>query len=235
MEKIDEEARARFLEEAGIRLKGEGFQVGPAEEGYMPVSWQGAPLCRVNGVGGVRYRDEALKRPGASEALDRVVDVTVTIAEYMRLVEKAPALKAEGLDESYKLLAEFNDTVLAAHRYPNNQGWLFITWKRDSQGTGVHSGHYAAHHYKDAKEDFAIRAGLVPQSQMFSQEQLAEIHRCVDTVRDMDLPMTAEREQRMEEILDQIKCAVPDLDARIGQAQNMDGQIADQAFGSQMM
>ncbi len=200
----------------------------------MSVSWQGAPLCRVNGVGGVRYRDEALKRPGASEALDRVADATVTIAEYMRLLEKAPALKANGLDGSYKLLNEFNGAVLAAH-HSSRQGWQFVTWCRDYSGEGVTQGHYVGGDYEGAKRDFAVRAGLVPQSQLFSQEQLTEIHRCVDTVRDMDIPMTAEREQRMEGILDQIKCAVPDLDARIGQAQNADGQIADQTFGSQMM
>ena len=96
-------------------------------------------------------------------------------------------------------------------------------------------GHYVGGDYEGAKRDFAIRAGLVPQKELFSQEQLAEIHRCVETVRDMDLPMTVKREERMDGILEQIRRAVPDLDARIGQAQNEDGQIADQALWSQTM
>ena len=56
MKEISEEAKARFFEEAGICLKRGGFQVGPVEEGFMPVTWQDAPLCRVNGVGGIEPR-----------------------------------------------------------------------------------------------------------------------------------------------------------------------------------
>ena len=70
---------------------------------------------------------------------------------------------------------------------------------------------------------------------MFSQEQLAEIYRCVEAVRDMDLPMTAKREDRIDGILEQIRKCVPDLDAQIGQAQNEDGQVADLGQWSQMM
>ena len=233
MKEISEEAKARFFEEAGICLKRGGFQVGPVEEGYMPVSWQEAPLCRVNGVGGIRYRSEVVRDPDAGEALNRVLDIINVTDEYMRLLEKAPQLNATGLDESYKCLNEFNGAVLAAHH--SSRGWDFVTWCRDYSGEAVTQGHYVGGDYEGAKRDFAIRAGLVPQKELFSQEQLAEIHRCVETVRDMDLPMTVKREDRMDGILEQIRRAVPDLDMRIGQAQNEDGQIADQALWSQTM
>ncbi len=53
------EARVRFLEETGIRLKAAGFQIGVAEDGLMPVSWQVAPLMLQYGCSwqqpGTRY------------------------------------------------------------------------------------------------------------------------------------------------------------------------------------
>ena len=75
----------------------------------------------------------------------------------------------------------------------------------------------------------------MPQKELFSQEQLVEIHRCVETVRFMDFPMTAKRGDRMDGILNQISRAVPDLNTQIAQAQNEDGQIADQSLWSQTM
>ena len=48
-------------------------------------------------------------------ACNRATDIAATTAEYMKLMEKAPILKADGLDETYKLLADFNCAVLAGH------------------------------------------------------------------------------------------------------------------------
>ena len=234
MKEVSEEAKARFLEEAGICLKRGGFQVGPVKDGFMPVSWREAPLCRVNGVGGVRYRKEDIQSPKVEDALIRVLKIVNTTVEYMRILEDAPALKADGLDESYKSLNEFNGTVLAAHHSPG-RGWDFVTWCRDYSGKGVTLGHYVGGDYKAAKRDFAVRSGLVRERELFSQEQLAEIHRCVEDMRDMDFPMTVKREERMDSILKQIRSVAPDLDAQIGQAQTEDGEIADQRQWSQTM
>ena len=170
MKEISEEAKARFFEEAGICLKRGGFQVGPVEDGFMPVFWQEAPLCRVNGVGGVRYRSEVTRDPGSEAALNRAIDIVNVTEEYMRLLEKAPQLNATGLYESYKCLNEFNGAVLAAHH--SSRGWDFVTWCRDYSGEAVTQGHYVGGDYERAKRDFAVRAGLVPQKELFSQEQL---------------------------------------------------------------
>ena len=170
MKEISEEAKARFFEEAGICLKRGGFQVGSVEEGLMPVTWQDAPLCRVNGVGGIRYREENVRNPDAEDALLRVLDIVNTTVEYMRMLEKAPQLNATGLYESYKCLNEFNGAVLAAHH--SSRGWDFVTWCRDYSGEAVTQGHYVGGDYERAKRDFAVRAGLVPQKELFSQEQL---------------------------------------------------------------
>lgn len=40
---------------------------------------------------------------------------------------KAPDLKADGLGEPYKLLADFNGAVLAGH--PSEYGVQFVNWE----------------------------------------------------------------------------------------------------------
>ncbi len=92
MKEISEEAKTRFFEEIGICLKRGGFQTGPMEERHMPVSWQEAPLCRVNGLGGIRYHEEDVRNPDAKDALLLVLNIVNTTVEYMRMLEKAPQL-----------------------------------------------------------------------------------------------------------------------------------------------
>ena len=43
-------------------------------------------------------------------------------------------------------------------------------WDFDRQG--VHAGHYFTENYEAAKQDFAVRAGLVESQRLFSDEQL---------------------------------------------------------------
>jgi len=63
-----------------------------------------------------------------SEALDKVTAIVKATAEYMRQMETTPQLTASSLTGDYRLLADFNDTVLAGH--PTQYGVQFITWER---------------------------------------------------------------------------------------------------------
>ncbi len=47
----------------------------------------------------------------------------------MRIFERAPALKAVGLDDTYKVLADFGDAVLAGRSCKT--GAKFVTWEWD--------------------------------------------------------------------------------------------------------
>lgn len=81
------------------------------------------------------------------------------VKEYMTAVERAPVLKATGLDKEFKLLAEFSGAGLAGRE--TKYGYMFVTWRRDYEGTGVIGGGYYLDVYEAAKLDFAVRAGLV--------------------------------------------------------------------------
>ena len=81
----------------------------------------------------------------------------------MRNTEQAPPLKAESLDDRYKVLADFNSTVLAGRE--SQYGVQFVTWDWDFDRAGLSHGHYWGDQYMSAKQDFATRSGLIDEAQ----------------------------------------------------------------------
>ncbi len=88
----------------------------------------------------MRYWQEDAANDHRSAALDRAISITKTTAEYMRQMETAPQLTASGLTGDYRLLAEFNDVILAGH--PTRYGVQFITWEWVRERTGLNAGTY---------------------------------------------------------------------------------------------
>ena len=103
----------RYLEEVRIPLHRAGFETLPVEGEQLPVLWNGTPLCRITGKGSVFYRREDVDTPQAEDALYRVEDIAAITLEYMTAMEAAPQLKASGLDGDYRILVDFDGTVLA--------------------------------------------------------------------------------------------------------------------------
>lgn len=104
------------------------------------------------------------------QALHQVVHITHMTREYIRRMNHAPELKATGLGSGYKLLGEFNGTVLAGQE--TSFGIQFTTWSWNQDHTILSDGHYYIEDYTGAKQDFAIRSGLIMQEQAFTPEQL---------------------------------------------------------------
>ena len=69
----------------------------------------------------------------------------------------------------YRQLAAFGDTVLAA-KHSENHGFEFVTWKQNADGRAVFWGDYSPN-YEYAKESFAVRSGLIPESRLFSEQE----------------------------------------------------------------
>ena len=169
-----EDAKAEqkgFFSELARNLRYAGFTVkAETEEGLLPVELDGQPLCLALDTGTVRYWKENVAGDVRNRALDKVVDITKLTAEYMRQMEAAPKLTASGLTGDYRLLADFNDVVLAGH--PTQYGVQFITWERVQERTGLNAGNYygpslGADSYAAAKQNFATRSGLIPRSALF--------------------------------------------------------------------
>lgn len=213
--KNNEKLNGLYLKEISINLKQMGFITQPSGNN-LEVSFDGRSLCRVTPTGGVRYLEYEVKGEDRQAALDKVVDVVVQTAEYMRQMESAPQLKADSLEGDYRLLAEFNNTVLAGH--PTQFGVQFITWEWVQNRTSLWQGEYFgpdSGSYDAAKQSFAVRSGLIQGSALFTPEQMMEIYHCSTEILAGLYPITDEQQKCLQSIIEQVEASVPDFDERL--------------------
>ena len=213
---------AGYFSEISIALRRAGYGIPATEDGLLTVSMDGLPLCQISDNGSVRYRDADIGSAEREDALHQVTQEVETVSEYMRLMEEAPLIKAQGVDEDYKQLADFNGVVLAGH--PSRYGVQFVTWDWDYGRTGVSQGHYMSNNYEAAKKDFSVRSGLIQKRQLFSAEQHTEIYRCASNELDNNFNLTYEQEKSIDNIRMQIRSLVPDLDERLKSSQTISPQ-----------
>ena len=221
------EQQLRYLGEVCACLHRAGLDTTQIEDSQIPVEWNGAPLCRITGKGSVFYRREDVNTSQAENAFLCVEDIAARTLEYMTIMETAPSLKADGLEGGYKVLADFNGTVLAGVQ--SKYGVHFVTWDWDYGHTGVCHGHYFMENYAGAQQDFAVRSGLIQKEQLFTPEQMTEIYRCCADSVDGDFSdLTEEQEKVIRSAQQQIEECVPDLDERIWQQEDMAEQAAQE-------
>lgn len=92
-----------YLRELSGVLRRAGLDTQSAENGVLPVSLGGEPLCVVTENGGVRYKMEDIDSAAKDEACDRVVEISQTVTEYMNIMKSSPPLIASGLAEEYSI------------------------------------------------------------------------------------------------------------------------------------
>ena len=200
----------KYLTEVGRRIQHEGFAVCEEKDGLIPVEWAGSHICTVNGNGGVLYEPEQVRRNGLEDAFDLVRETVGNTLAYMRQMETAPRLLAEGLTGDYRRLAEHNGTLLAGHQ--TQYGVEFVTWNRLQDGT-LWQGHYfnAGEGIDAAKRDFTARSGLVPAALLFTREQLSVIFDAAQNMTTLNLVSNPEQSRLLEGIMKQIEEAVPQV------------------------
>lgn len=208
------EQKANYFKELTLNLQRQGFVAGPNKAGILQMELDGQPLCLILDSGTVRYQEKDVGSDSRREALERVTDIARITDEYMSQMDTAPSLKAGSLDDSYRLLADFNGTVLAGHL--TKYGAQFITWDRSSDGTSLNQGHYygpdcGVESYAAAKQDFAVRSGLLPAHLLFTKEQLAVIFDAAQNMTVLGLVSNPEQEKLLEEIMKRVEIAVPEV------------------------
>ena len=105
--------KERFLREVEQQLLRRDLDARPLEDGLIHIKWNEKPLCSVDRDGIVRFRPADITGPEVDRQLRTVIQAAGQVKEYMRIFERAPALKAVGLEDTYKVLADFGDAVLA--------------------------------------------------------------------------------------------------------------------------
>ena len=196
-----------FLQEVEQKLLRKELDARLLEDGLIRVKWNGQPLCSVDRDGIVRFRPADITGPEVDRQLRTVIQTAGHVKEYMRIFECAPALKAIGLEDTYKVLADFGDAVLAGRSCKT--GAKFVTWEWDFDRQGVHVGHYFMENYEAAKLDFAARAGLINEQRLFSDEQLAVIRNACEFALEDDATLSYAEEKQLHSVQEQIELLLP--------------------------
>ena len=199
--------KERFLHEVEQKLLRKELDAKLLDDGLIHIRWNEKPLCSVDRDGIVRFRPADITGSEVDRKLRTVTQVAAQVKEYMQIFDRAPALKAVGLDDTYKVLADFGDAVLAGQL--GKKGARFVTWEWDFDRQGVHAGHYFMENYEAAKQDFAVRAGLVESQRLFSDEQLAVIRNACAFALEDDATLSYAEEKKLRSVQEQIEVLLP--------------------------
>lgn len=204
---------ASFFDELILCLQKENIEFSLPENNHLPILLDAREVGVVTAEGAMRVRKEYIDAPEAREVYHRAWAAAEGVQEYLSLMRNAPPLKADGLKDPYRKLADFNGCVLGGME--SQYGVQFTTWQWTYERTGLTLGHYYGNDYVAAKQDFAIRSGLVNKQRIFSKEQLTEMYRCIADMLEAGLDLSYEREKAIEGINKQIRELVPDVTEQI--------------------
>ncbi len=217
----------KFFPELSRRLKREDIAIGEVEDERLPVLLDGKEAMWVGPKGTIYITPELAKDQSCTRLYDRLAGICAQVHEYTTAIAAAPRLKADGLHENFRLLADFNGVVLAGREMEGGLGYEFATWWYTYGRTGVTQGNYI-YDYDAAKLDFASRSGLVQGSRQFSDEQLTEIYRCIQETLDGEYPITKERRDVLTAAANQIERSVDDLEERVSLSNQQELEAAEQ-------
>ena len=195
--------------ELAKRLRGR-FETEPDGDGWLAVSSDGMPLCRVKYNGNCIVNDNPYLSEEYIGKIAEVQNELLTVKEYISLYEHAPQMKAADVSD-YRQLASFGDTVLAA-TYSEKNGFMFCTWKQNADGDSVFWGDYSPN-YEYVKEAFAVRSGIVSKHRLFSENESADLCRCVDFTKGNCETLTYEQERQLDKLQEKLTDAYTSLEA----------------------
>ena len=215
----------KYLIELSRRLSTDGFQSTIREDRRLDVFLHDQPVLYVSPASDVFLLPAGSKNEEASELYHQVAVVADKVYGYVEAVQNAPLLHASGLHEDFRLLADFGGAVLAGQERENGQGYQFVTWIWDYDRTGVSHGHYYEDDFQSAKQDFAVRSGLIPRAQLFTLEELTELYRAAEHWFYEGPELDYKQQKAIQEARTKIEYTVPDLQSRLEQVQSQEPQM----------
>jgi len=147
--------------------------------------------------------------------LNHIFPAVKKINEAVAAWENAPAVKFEGLS-NYRILSEYNNTVLAARDDSErgyDHGLFYTTWEYSNDRAGFLHGHYTSS-YEAAKEDFAVRCGLINRYRMFNETELKLIHQGLVHLGANYPHFTSEQMTNVGKIIEKIELIIPAIKER---------------------
>lgn len=215
----------KYLTELSRRLSVDGIQSAIKEDRRLDVFLHDRPVLYVSPSNDVFLLPAGSQNEEASELYHQVAVTADEVYEYVEAMENAPPLRVSGLHEDFRLLADFGGTVLAGLERENGQGYQFVNWVWAYERQGLCHGHYFEDDFQSAKQDFAIRSGLISKAQLFSPEQLTELYRATDFLLEEGPELEEKQLKAIQEARTKIEYTVPDLQTRLEQTQSQEPQM----------
>ncbi len=185
-----------------------GYRVEQSKDDqcYLAVFLGEEQVCSFQRSGAMYFdRDSPLAQKG-QELHDLFLS---TKQEHTRYADAEP-LNIEGIT-GFRRLAEYGDFLLAA-RIGEDGEVKYVTWQYDHDHTGVTTGHYFESNAEGAKQDFAIRAGLVQECKVFGREEMEVLYHACMVCAQSDCNMTFEDEKKLQEITEKLAQNLPGLE-----------------------
>ena len=215
----------KYFTELAHRLQAAGITTGHPERNQLTVLLNDQPVLFVSSESDVFLLPAGSNPPEASELYHKVAQTADEVYAYVEAIQTAPLLHASGLSEKFHLLADFGGAVLAGRELGNGWGYQFVTWIWDYSRTGVSHGHYYEEDFCGAKQDFAVRSGLISKAQLFSLEERAELYRATDYLLDEGPELEDGQLKALQTARTKIEYTVPDLADRLEQGQKQEPQM----------
>ena len=215
----------KYFAELARRLRAAGITAGHPEKNRLTVLLNNQPVLSVSAGSDVFLLPAGSNQPEASELYHKVAQTADEVYAYIEAVQTAPLLHASGLSEKFHLLADFGGAVLAGRELENGWGYQFVTWIWDHDRTGVSHGHYYEEDFQGAKQDFAVRSGLISKAQLFSPEELTQLYRATDYLLDEGPEPEDGQLKALQTSRTKIEYTVPDLAERLEQSQGQEPQM----------
>ena len=215
-----------YSTELSRRLGEQGIEAFSTEGQRLKVRLHGEPVLFVSPDSEVFFLTAGNRNEESRALYHQVAETAEMVSEYMEAVQNAPLLQAPGLKEEFRLLADFGGAVLSGRERPDGSGYQFATWTWNYGRTCVSHGHYYEGSFQDAKEDFAVRSGLISRAQLFTQEELTELYRATDFSLDEGPEPDGRQLEALRQARTKIEYTVPDLQARLEQIQRQEPQMS---------
>lgn len=215
----------KFFEELSRRLGKNGIKSAGATDKRLKVLLRGQPVLFVSPGSDIFLLPAGSRNEEASELYHKVAQIADEVYTYVEAVQNTPLLHASGLHDEFHLLADFGGAVLAGRELENGWGYQFVTWIWDYGRAGVSYGHYYEEDFHGAKQDFAVRSGLISKAQLFSPEELTELYRAADYLLDEGPELEDSQLKALQTARTKIEYTVPDLTDRLEQGQEQEPQM----------
>ena len=151
-----------YFEELSYALRRRGLLTRSVEEdGLLSVEWKGS--SRVRKSSAVQYDPTWVVADRAKATLAQVIEVAEIVMDYMKFLNASLSLKAEGLENGYRALADFNGVVWQGRE--TLLGAQFITWAWDYDG------------YRRLMDQITAQMSEAKQDQIRSESQKSSFQR----------------------------------------------------------